>query len=84
VAREGEEIAGYCQHTSERFGPFGVREDYRGRGIGLVLLCRCLERMKGKGYHHAWFLWAGERAAHLYARVGFHEARRFSVLKREL
>jgi GNAT superfamily N-acetyltransferase len=84
VAREGEEIAGYCQHTSERFGPFGVREDYRGRGIGLVLLCRCLERMKGKGHHHAWFLWAGERAAHLYARVGFHEARRFSVLQREL
>jgi mycothiol synthase len=81
---EGEEIVGYCQHTGERFGPFGVREDYRGRGIGLVLLCRCLERMKGKGHHNAWFLWASERAAHLYARVGFHEARRFAVLQREL
>jgi GNAT superfamily N-acetyltransferase len=81
---EGEEIVGYCQHTGERFGPFGVREDYRGRGIGLVLLCHCLERMKGKSHHNAWFLWAGERAAHLYARVGFHEARRFAVLQREL
>ncbi|MBI5956594.1 MAG: GNAT family N-acetyltransferase [Chloroflexi bacterium] len=84
VAREGENILGYCQHTGERFGPFGVREDCRGRGLGAVLLFRCLERMRQKGLRNAWFMWASDRAARLYARAGFQETRRFAVMKKEL
>ncbi len=84
LAKEHEAIVGYCQHGGERFGPFGVAASHRGRGIGLVLLSCCLERMKAKGYHNAWFMWGGERNSHLYKRVGFVETRRYEVMKKEL
>jgi predicted N-acetyltransferase YhbS len=35
------------------FGPTGVREDLRGRGIGAALLFRCLEAMWSMGYAYA-------------------------------
>ena len=35
------------------FGPTGVREDLRGRGIGAALLFRCLEAMGHMGYAYA-------------------------------
>ncbi|MBM3499734.1 MAG: GNAT family N-acetyltransferase [Armatimonadetes bacterium] len=77
------EVVGYCQFRGEHFGPFGVREDLRGRGIGTVLLARCLQTMKARGLHNAWVLWTGDEAAErVYSRFGFRETRRFSVLRR--
>jgi GNAT superfamily N-acetyltransferase len=35
------------------FGPTGVREDLRGRGLGAALLFRCLESMREMGYGYA-------------------------------
>lgn len=84
VARQGDEIIGYCQYDGERFGPFGVRSAERGRGIGLALLSHCLAAMKAAGHHNAWFLWGGERNAHLYRRVGFAETRYYEVMKRDV
>ncbi len=82
---EGVEIVGYCQFRGEHFGPFGVREDFRGRGIGTVLLAKCLQTMKAHGHHHAWVLWTSdETAARVYSRFGFRETRRFTVLRRRL
>ncbi len=81
VATEGEPIVGYCQQRSERFGPFGVDPAWRGRGIGRVLLARCLAAMRAKGFHCAWFLWTGRDAARLYEREGFHTVRRFAVMR---
>ncbi len=37
IARKGETVLGYAEHRNERYGPFGVREDQRGNGIGRVL-----------------------------------------------
>lgn len=92
VARApGGEMAGWAMHGAyegvpERFGPFGVREDHRGTGLGKVLLHLMLERMRALGVHGAWFLWTGERspAGHLYRATGFHITRRFDVMRREL
>ncbi len=87
AAREtpgGEEIVGYCQQRRERFGPFGVDPALRGKGIGRVLLFRCLEDMLAKGFHAAWFLWTGQDAARLYAQAGFHQVRQFAVMRLEL
>ena len=84
VAVRGEEILGYAQYRGERFGPFGVRPDLRSQGIGRVLLAHTLLRMRASGFHCAWFLWTGDEAARLYARVGFHEVRRFAVLRKTL
>lgn len=41
------------------FGPTGVREDMRGKGIGRALLLRCLVAMREKGYRYAIIGWTG-------------------------
>jgi mycothiol synthase len=84
VASRAGEVVGYAQHRAERFGPFGVNPTLRSRGIGRVLLARTLVDMLKRGNHVAWFLWTGDDAARLYAQCGFHEVRRFTVMKRSL
>ncbi len=53
VALSGKEIVGFaaydCSYRSY-FGPTGVREDVRGRGIGAALLLRTLEDMATQAY----------------------------------
>lgn len=84
VARQHGDVVGYCQMRRERFGPFGVRPDMRGQGLGRVMLFRCLSIMHMKGYHCAWFLWTGDDAARLYRRAGFETVRRFAILHKDL
>jgi mycothiol synthase len=84
VARYHGEVVGFCQQREERFGPFGVREDSRGKGIGRLLLFRCLEMMKAQHVFYAYFLWTDEAAARLYTRAGFRRRREFSILRRDL
>jgi mycothiol synthase len=81
AVRDGQ-VVGYCQHSRERFGPFGVSPALRGMGIGRVLLFRCLADMLAKGYHCAWFLWTGRRAAGLYAQAGFRTVRQFAIMEK--
>jgi len=84
VATHGGRIVGYCQQRRERFGPFGVVPELRGRGIGRLLLFRCLETALAQGFHCAWFLWTGRDAARLYAKAGFRQVRQFAVMQIEL
>jgi len=91
ICREEETILGFAMfggydESLERFGPFGVAESQRGRGLGKLLLYRVLEEMKRQGCHSAWFLWTGERspAGHLYHRAGFTTTRRFDILAKSL
>jgi mycothiol synthase len=84
VATHNERIVGYCQQRRERFGPFGVDPSLRSKGLGRVLLFRCLADMLAKGFHSAWFLWTGKDAARLYAQAGFKQVRQFAVLKKVL
>jgi len=84
VARRHGEVVGYCQQRDERFGPFGVREDLRSKGIGRLLLFRCLEIMAAQHVFYAYFLWTGEDAARLYALAGFKRRREFAVLHKDL
>jgi mycothiol synthase len=80
----GDEIIGYCQFEGSHFGPFGVSEAHQGKGIGTVLLARTLERMRMQGYHNAWVMWTDDLAARVYAKFGFTETRRFSILRKPL
>ncbi|MEW2620009.1 GNAT family N-acetyltransferase [Streptomyces sp. NPDC048106] len=91
VAREpAGRLVGWAMHGAyesaiERFGPFGVRAETRGSGLGKVLLHLVLARMRARGAHGAWFLWTGERspAGRLYRGAGFTTTRVFRVLRRE-
>lgn len=56
VGMKGTEIAGFGAYNVTRpdyFGPTGVREDLRGRGLGTALLFRCLESLRELGYAYA-------------------------------
>jgi ribosomal protein S18 acetylase RimI-like enzyme len=84
IAEEHGTIVGYAQSRAERFGPFGVNESCRGRGIGAALLARVLPAMRARGFHAAWFLWTSDRAAKLYREHGFEEVRRFALIEKKL
>lgn len=43
------------------FGPTGVLESLRGRGIGRALLLACLEAMRQMGYGYAIIGWVGPK-----------------------
>lgn len=85
IAHEHGRVVGYAQHGLDgRFGPFGVSASQRGRGIGAVLLFRCMDAMRNKGLRRAWLLWTDDKTARLYAEAGFRETRRFAILRKML
>ena len=94
LALKDDEIVGYSMFSGpegkhwfmpgERFGPFGVREDFRGKGIGKSLLGRTLLHMRSRGIKVAYFLWTDEKASHLYHRFGFMKKRTFEIMELKL
>jgi mycothiol synthase len=70
VACRGEQFLGFACHGSVRrgwFGPMGTLAPERGRGIGSVLLRRCLSDMKSAGLPVARIGWVGP--VRFYARI---------------
>ena len=70
VALDRDTLAGFACYDATAlgfFGPEGVDEGYRGRGIGKALLLACLLDMKRKGYGYAIIGDAGPQE--FYARV---------------
>ena len=56
IATEQGELIGFACYDATGlglFGPMGVRQDRRGRGVGRALLLACLMEMKLKGYAYA-------------------------------
>lgn len=56
IAAEGGELRGFaCWDATARgfFGPEGVAEAWRGKGIGAALLIQCLHAMRAQGYGYA-------------------------------
>ncbi len=78
-------VLGFAQCEGERFGPFGVAVEARGRGVGALLLYKMLESMQRRGLHRTWFMWGNDATAErLYHPAGFRETRRFAVLSKPL
>ena len=70
VAVQDGDIVGFAVYESTWrgfFGPTGVREELRGRGIGAALLFRCLEAMWELGYAYA--IIGGVGPAEFYEKV---------------
>lgn len=84
LATDANQVIGFALTDGERFGPFGVNDSYRGRGIGGVLLSSALGAMRAANIHLAYFLWTSEQTSRLYARHGFEIVRRFTMLRKEL
>ncbi len=64
VAVKEKKVIGFaCYETTHRsfFGPTGVDEEYRGKGIGKVLLLKCLHEMYNMGYAYAFIGGAGPK-----------------------
>lgn len=70
IAAEKGKIVGFCCYESTYknfFGPMGVAESGRGRGIGRALTLSCLEAMARMGYAYA--IIGGVGPAEFYAKV---------------
>ena len=70
VARSQSGIVGFACHDCTRlnyFGPMGVTEEERGKGIGLALLLSCLHSMRDAGYAYA--IIGGVGPADFYAKT---------------
>jgi ribosomal protein S18 acetylase RimI-like enzyme len=84
IVVDRDRVIGYCQQLeAEHIGPFGIHPDFRGRGIGTVMLYRLLRRMQEKEYRFAWFGMT-EHAESYYARAGFEPTREHLKLIRRL
>lgn len=71
IAVEDGRVIGFaCYDASAKgfFGPIGVAEEARGKGIGQALLVRTLEAMREYGYGYAVIGWVGS-AAGFYRKV---------------
>ena len=83
IALRGDEVVGYCQVDGERFGPFGVHNSLRGKGVGTVLILHAMQYAKEKGIRHLWLAWTG--AVDFYSRkAGFKVIRRHAIMKKTL
>ena len=82
----GFTIFGAFAGCPDRFGPFGVADEFRRLGLGNVLLHETLREMASRSLHCAWFLWTGEHDAawRLYHRAGFEVTRRFGIYEKQL
>ncbi len=61
AARDGAYLAFACQGCNRRawFGPMGTLESERRRGVGTVLLQRCLADLRAAGHGSAQIGWVG-------------------------
>ena len=62
IAQQDQKLVGFACYDAAAlgyFGPTGVAEAFRGKGIGKALLLACLVEMKLKGYGYAIIGWVG-------------------------
>lgn len=89
VLRDEEDaVVGYAQRAidgnPDRFGPFGVMETLRGKGLGTVLFNEMLFHMFSKGITHVYFLWTGGNAQRFYEKNGMTVYREYVLMKKRI
>jgi GNAT superfamily N-acetyltransferase len=69
IAVKDKKIIGFaCYEATAKdyFGPTGVSEEFRKKGIGRVLLLKCLIAMREEGYGYAIIGWPADDALTFY------------------
>lgn len=72
IATDGQQIIGFACYDSTAkgfFGPMGVDENYRKKGIGASLIVHCLEAMYFDGYAYAIIGSVSERTQPFYNKT---------------
>jgi len=72
AVKDNQEIIGFsCYDASYRnfFGPVGVKNEYRGKGIGKELLLNALYAMRDNGYAYCIIGMVGEKNFGFYNKV---------------
>jgi mycothiol synthase len=64
VAIENDAVKAFSAHSANNtgtgwFGPMGTHPDLRGKGVGSILLKRCLDDLKKAGHSYAIIPWVG-------------------------
>lgn len=82
----GFNVFGDPDGSPERFGPFGIRAEWRGLKLGQILLADCLYEMKKRGLHNAWMQSTakGSAADAVYEKAGFRVTRTHVPMVKEL
>ena len=70
--------------TDERFGPFGVRPDLQGIGLGSVLFHEMMENMIRNRIFHTYFMWTSGRNLEIYGSWGMKIFRRYAMFHKIL
>ena len=88
VVDEQKNILGFCMRKIDgndaRFGPFGVSEHLRSKGIGGVLFEYMMQEMKQKCIYYLYFLWTDGAAQRFYERHGVKVYRTYQLYRKEV
>ena len=77
-------FAAYCATSWNYFGPTGVAEEFRGRGVGSVLLTRSLIDMQREGIISAWIPTGVHRISFYHRAAGARVGRLFWRMSKQL
>jgi GNAT superfamily N-acetyltransferase len=84
IAVNDGRIGAYSTWRESRFGPIGVLPEFRGKGLGRLILAHSLEKMRQQGDTRAWFSWSDEENLNFYQSFGFSITKNYSRLALDL
>lgn len=83
-----DQIIGYCMRKIDgndaRFGPIGVKESVRSKGIGGILFDLQMREMQKRGIYYAYFLWTHGAAMRFYERHGMSVYRTYQLYRKNI
>lgn len=82
------QIVGFCTSKidgrDERFGPIGISESLRSKGLGGILFESMMIHMKSRGIPSLYFLWTSGAAQRFYERHGVSVYRKYYTYRKAL
>jgi mycothiol synthase len=84
IALKNEEVIGFSHFVGEHFGPFAIKAEYSGRGVGSCLYYFTAQHMKEKGERNLWLAWTSGRSKDFYYKMGLRVIRRHEIMKKVL
>ena len=83
-----DQVIGYCMRKIDgndaRFGPIGVKESVRSKGIGGILFDLQMREMQKRGIYYAYFLWTHGDAIRFYSRHGMSVYRTYQLYRKSI